>query len=73
MKRFYQSAACVRVRGAKACRRFAVPPTNVTGSMHIGHMLEHSLIDTATRWHRMRGENTLFLASLATWRPRGIN
>src|SRR5690348_8073221 len=39
----------------------AVPPPNVTGSMHIGHMLEHSLIDTAVRWHRMRGENTLFL------------
>jgi valyl-tRNA synthetase len=38
-----------------------VPPPNVTGSMHIGHMLEHSLIDTATRWHRMRGDNTLFL------------
>jgi len=38
-----------------------VPPPNVTGSMHIGHMLEHSLIDTAVRWHRMRGENTLFL------------
>jgi valyl-tRNA synthetase len=29
--------------------------------MHIGHMLEHSLIDTAVRWHRMRGDNTLFL------------
>ena len=39
----------------------AVPPPNVTGSMHIGHMLEHSLIDTAVRWHRMRGDNTLFL------------
>jgi valyl-tRNA synthetase len=38
-----------------------VPPPNVTGSMHIGHMLEHSLIDTAARWHRMRGDNTLFL------------
>ncbi len=38
-----------------------VPPPNVTGSMHIGHMLEHSLIDTAVRWHRMRGDNTLFL------------
>jgi valyl-tRNA synthetase len=38
-----------------------VPPPNVTGSMHIGHMLEHSLIDTATRWHRMRGDNALFL------------
>jgi valyl-tRNA synthetase len=44
-------------------RRFslAVPPPNVTGSLHIGHMLEHTVIDTATRWHRMRGDNTLFL------------
>jgi valyl-tRNA synthetase len=39
----------------------AVPPPNVTGSMHIGHMLEHSLIDAAIRWRRMRGYNTLFL------------
>jgi len=38
-----------------------VPPPNVTGSLHIGHMLDHTVIDTATRWHRMRGDNTLFL------------
>ena len=38
-----------------------VPPPNVTGSMHIGHMLEHSVIDAAMRWHRMSGDNTLFL------------
>jgi valyl-tRNA synthetase len=39
----------------------AVPPPNVTGSMHIGHMLEHSVIDAAIRWRRMTGDNTLFL------------
>ncbi len=39
----------------------AVPPPNVTGSMHMGHMLEHSLIDAAIRWRRMTGCNTLFL------------
>jgi valyl-tRNA synthetase len=38
-----------------------VPPPNVTGSMHIGHMLEHSVIDAAIRWRRMSGDNTLFL------------
>jgi valyl-tRNA synthetase len=38
-----------------------VPPPNVTGSLHIGHMLDHTVIDTATRWRRMRGDNTLFL------------
>ncbi len=39
----------------------AVPPPNVTGSLHIGHMLEHSVIDAAIRWRRMSGDNTLFL------------
>jgi len=38
-----------------------IPPPNVTGSLHIGHMLDHTLIDTLTRWHRMRGHNTLYL------------
>src|SRR5260370_24150928 len=39
----------------------AVPPPNVTGSMHIGHILEHSGIDAAIRWRRMSGYNNLFL------------
>src|SRR3984957_14628103 len=39
----------------------ALPPPNVTGSIHIGHMLEHTQIDMLVRWHRMRGERTLWL------------
>jgi valyl-tRNA synthetase len=38
-----------------------IPPPNVTGSLHIGHMLEHTQIDIMTRWRRMQGCNTLFL------------
>ncbi len=38
-----------------------IPPPNVTGSLHIGHMLEHTEIDILTRWHRMCGYNTLYL------------
>ena len=38
-----------------------IPPPNVTGSLHIGHMLEHTEIDCTVRWHRMRGDNTLWL------------
>jgi valyl-tRNA synthetase len=38
-----------------------IPPPNVTGSLHIGHMLDHTEIDILTRWHRMRGDNTLYL------------
>ena len=38
-----------------------IPPPNVTGSLHIGHMLDHTEIDILTRWHRMSGYNTLYL------------
>src|SRR6267154_945830 len=38
-----------------------IPPPNVTGSLHIGHMLDHTEIDILTRWHLMRGYNTLYL------------
>jgi valyl-tRNA synthetase len=50
-----------------------IPPPNVTGSLHIGHMLDHTEIDILTRWHRMRGYKTLYLpgtdhASISTQR-----
>ena len=50
-----------------------IPPPNVTGSLHIGHMLDHTEIDILCRWHRMRGYNTLYLpgtdhAGIATQR-----
>lgn len=38
-----------------------IPPPNVTGSLHIGHMLEHTEIDVTVRWHRMMGDQTLWL------------
>ena len=38
-----------------------MPPTNVTGELHIGHALTATLEDIMTRWHRMKGEPTLWL------------
>ena len=38
-----------------------IPPPNVTGSLHMGHMLEHTEIDIIVRWKRMLGFNTLWL------------
>jgi valyl-tRNA synthetase len=38
-----------------------IPPPNVTGSLHIGHMLEHTEIDVTVRWHRMNGDTTLWV------------
>ena len=38
-----------------------MPPPNVTGELHIGHALTAILEDIMTRWHRMKGEPTLWL------------
>jgi valyl-tRNA synthetase len=39
----------------------AIPPPNVTGSLHMGHMFEHAIIDAQIRWRRMTGVKTLWL------------
>ncbi|MGB7067957.1 MAG: valine--tRNA ligase [Pyrinomonadaceae bacterium] len=41
-----------------------IPPPNVTGSLHMGHALQHTLMDTLTRWKRMCGYRTLFLVGV---------
>ncbi|MDO8637786.1 MAG: class I tRNA ligase family protein, partial [Dehalococcoidia bacterium] len=38
-----------------------MPPPNVTGELHLGHALTATLEDIMIRWHRMRGEPTLWL------------
>ena len=38
-----------------------LPPPNVTGRLHMGHAFNHSIMDALTRYHRMRGFNTLWL------------
>ena len=37
-----------------------IPPPNVTGSLHLGHAFEHTLIDALTRRKRMQGYETLW-------------
>ncbi len=38
-----------------------LPPPNVTGTLHMGHAFNHTIMDALTRYHRMRGFNTLWL------------
>ena len=35
-----------------------LPPPNVTGTLHMGHAFQQTLMDTLVRYHRMKGENT---------------
>ncbi|KAK2489995.1 hypothetical protein MC885_006208 [Smutsia gigantea] len=62
-----------------------IPPPNVTGSLHIGHALTVAIQDALVRWHRMRGDQVLWVpgsdhAGIATqavvekqlWKDRGV-
>ena len=46
--------------GAKAFTML-LPPPNVTGRLHMGHMLNQTEMDILTRWHRMLGETALWV------------
>jgi valyl-tRNA synthetase len=44
--------------GAPFC--IMIPPPNVTGTLHMGHAFQHTLMDALTRYHRMRGDAALW-------------
>jgi valyl-tRNA synthetase len=46
---------------AKPSFAIQLPPPNVTGTLHMGHGFNHSIMDALTRYHRMSGFNTLWL------------
>ncbi len=47
-------------RGHAQTFTIVMPPPNVTGALHLGHALNNTLQDILTRYHRMRGFNTLW-------------
>lgn len=68
--KFWEEAGYFEVNGnqkiQKAGKRFCImlPPPNVTGSLHIGHALNHTLIDIMVRFKRMDGYKTLWQPGL---------
>jgi valyl-tRNA synthetase len=46
--------------GAGEPYSIVIPPPNVTGSLHIGHALQHGIMDALTRYNRMKGKNALW-------------
>ncbi len=52
------------IKPGKPVFSIVIPPPNVTGSLHIGHMLDHTVMDVAVRWHRMLGDTTLWLPGM---------
>ncbi|HEX4234329.1 MAG TPA: valine--tRNA ligase [Caldimonas sp.] len=46
---------------AKPSFSIQLPPPNVTGTLHMGHAFQHTIMDALVRMHRMRGDNTLWV------------
>lgn len=47
-------------KGGEESFSIMIPPPNVTGSLHMGHGFNNTVMDTLTRYHRMKGHNTLW-------------
>jgi valyl-tRNA synthetase len=60
---FWQDQGFFKADNTSTKPRFSIviPPPNVTGSLHMGHALQHTLHDILVRWKRMSGFNTLWL------------
>ncbi len=60
----YFTADAARVAAGQPAFTIVIPPPNVTGSLHIGHALEHTLIDALVRRRRMQGYAALWLPGM---------
>ena len=62
--RRWEESGCFKQNGRTDRVAFciALPPPNVTGVLHMGHAFQQTIMDILIRYHRMRGENTLWQA-----------
>jgi valyl-tRNA synthetase len=56
----WESSGWFAPRGAGPGYSIVIPPPNVTGTLHMGHAFQHTIMDALTRYHRMRGFDTLW-------------
>jgi valyl-tRNA synthetase len=56
----WEAAGDFRPRGDGAPYCILLPPPNVTGTLHMGHAFQQTIMDALTRYHRMRGFRTLW-------------
>jgi valyl-tRNA synthetase len=58
----WESSGYFRPTNEKGAAAYCIvlPPPNVTGTLHMGHAFQHTLMDALIRYHRMLGDNTLW-------------
>ena len=49
-----------------------LPPPNVTGTLHMGHAFNQTVMDGLTRYHRMKGYNTVWIPGSDHGRPARV-
>ncbi|MDX1574269.1 MAG: valine--tRNA ligase [Methylophaga sp.] len=57
---FWEQRGEFKPSGEGAPYAIMLPPPNVTGSLHMGHGFNNTIMDLLTRYHRMKGDNTLW-------------
>ncbi|MEO0146928.1 MAG: class I tRNA ligase family protein, partial [candidate division WOR-3 bacterium] len=57
---FWEKRGFFRPRPGKGRFVIMMPPPNITGILHMGHVLNNTIQDVLVRWHRMKGEETLW-------------
>jgi len=57
---FWEQHGCFAAGGDGPAYCIMIPPPNVTGTLHMGHAFQDTIMDALTRLHRMRGFNTLW-------------
>jgi valyl-tRNA synthetase len=55
----WEQSGYFQPRGDGAAYCIMLPPPNVTGSLHMGHAFQYTLMDALTRYHRMQGRRAL--------------
>ena len=58
--RFWEERGCFEPRPGDEPFCIMIPPPNVTGTLHMGHAFQDTIMDALTRYHRMRGRHTLW-------------
>ena len=56
----WESQGAFAPRAGQGAFCIVIPPPNVTGTLHMGHAFQDTIMDALTRYHRMRGESTLW-------------
>ncbi len=60
-ERIFAAPSADAAQAASGVFTMLLPPPNVTGRLHMGHMLNQTEMDILARWHRMRGDATLWV------------